>query len=99
MTRIHSTFCRVCSGLCGIVVTEEDGVITKILGDPEHPMSEGYTCTKGRKLGVVHHHPDRLDYPLVRRGSELVGATWAESICGMKSPSYSYILKTPSNAE
>ena len=33
--------------------------------DAGHPVSRGYTCSKGRALGAFHHDPDRLDDPLV----------------------------------
>ena len=36
-----------------------------VRGDPEHPVSKGYTCPKGRALPALHHHADRLDRPRV----------------------------------
>lgn len=46
--------------------------VVKVEGDPEHPLSRGYTCPKGRALGAWHHHPARVDRP--RIGTEDV--TW-----------------------
>jgi anaerobic selenocysteine-containing dehydrogenase len=58
--RRHVTFCRICSPLCGVLVDVEDGRVTNVTGDPEHPLTRGFTCTKGRHLGDLHHAPDRF---------------------------------------
>ena len=44
--------------------------MTRVEGDPDHPLSHGYACAKGRALGRFHHHPERLDAP--RRGAARV---------------------------
>jgi anaerobic selenocysteine-containing dehydrogenase len=59
------SFCRICNAMCGIVATVDDGRVVRIRGDESHPLSRGYTCPKGRALGVMHHHPQRLDHPQV----------------------------------
>ena len=41
-------------------------------------VSQGYTCPKGRALGELHHHPQRLDGPLLRRNGRLEPVTWDE---------------------
>ena len=70
------TFCRVCNAMCGLVVTVEGDVITKIRGDEDHALSRGYTCPKGRAIGALHHDARRLDHPLVRQDNDLAGTTW-----------------------
>jgi anaerobic selenocysteine-containing dehydrogenase len=57
------SFCRICNAMCGIVVTREGERIVRVRGDESHALSRGYTCPKGRALGEMHHHPDRLDRP------------------------------------
>jgi anaerobic selenocysteine-containing dehydrogenase len=37
--------------------------VVGVRGDPDHPVSKGYTCPKGRALGTFHHGPARLDRP------------------------------------
>jgi anaerobic selenocysteine-containing dehydrogenase len=64
-TEVRS-FCRFCQALCGIVVTVDGDRVVDVRGDDEHPLSRGYVCPKGRALGAWHHHPDRLDVPLLR---------------------------------
>lgn len=74
------TFCRLCNAACGALVTVEDGQVTGVRGDRDHPISRGYLCPKGRALGRYHHHPDRLDHPLVRQGETLERRSWAETL-------------------
>ena len=59
---IRKSFCRICSAYCGIKVEIQDGKIIAISGDPEHPMSRGYTCTKGRQWASQYYAKDRLLY-------------------------------------
>lgn len=71
------TFCRICAATCGIIVTVEDGPgeprVTHVAGDRDHPASQGYTCVKGRALPAFHHHPRRLEHPVVRHSGEPSG--------------------------
>ena len=62
--------------MCGLVVTVENETIAKIRGDDTHALSRGYTCPKGRALGVLHHDDRRLNVPLSRRDPELEETTW-----------------------
>ena len=59
------SFCRICNAMCGILVTLEGQRVVKVRGDAEHPLSEGYTCPKGRALPAFHHDPRRLDHPTI----------------------------------
>jgi anaerobic selenocysteine-containing dehydrogenase len=55
------TFCRICPPLCGLLVdVDDDGRVVHIAGDPDHALTRGFTCTKGRHLGELHHAPDRF---------------------------------------
>jgi anaerobic selenocysteine-containing dehydrogenase len=74
--REQRSFCRLCAAVCGIVVTTEDDRVVRVRGDADHPVSRGYTCPKGRALGALHHHPDRLDRPLRRRAGRLAPVAW-----------------------
>ncbi len=61
----HRTFCRICPVLCGLVVQTSGDVVLQARGDPDHPVTAGYSCPKGRALPAFHHHPLRLDHPLL----------------------------------
>jgi anaerobic selenocysteine-containing dehydrogenase len=71
------SFCRLCGASCGVTVSVEDGVVTKVAGDPDHPLSRGYVCPKGRKMGALVDDHARLDRPLMRNAKgELVAVDW-----------------------
>ena len=74
------TYCRVCTNQCGMVVEVEGNRIVKIRADREHPLSKGYSCPKGRALGGIHHHPDAITQPLMRKDGALVPVTWDEAL-------------------
>src|ERR1700757_2442197 len=59
--------CRLCTSMCPIVVTIEDGRAVEVHGDREAPLFEGYTCPKGRALPEMHANPARLLHSLRRR--------------------------------
>ena len=62
------SFCRICIGACGTVLTLDDnGRITAIRGDKDHPASGGYVCVKGLVAPEAHNGPQRLLNPLKRR--------------------------------
>lgn len=51
---------------CGVILTVEDGKITKVEGDPEHPITNGRLCPRCLALKEVIYHPDRLRHPMKR---------------------------------
>lgn len=74
------SYCRVCTTQCGIVVDVEGDRIVKVRGDREHPLTKGYSCPKGRALGALHHHPEAITRPMMRKAGELVAVTWEECL-------------------
>lgn len=55
------TMCPYCGVGCGLLVRIEDGVVTKVKGDPAHPANFGDVCAKAvhlppvlRKIGRAH---------------------------------------------
>ncbi len=63
MEREVLSYCRICAAACGIAVTVDDDRVVRVRGDSGHPVSRGYTCSKGRGLATWHHRDDRLDRP------------------------------------
>ncbi len=57
-----------CPDTCGMLVTVEDGVATKIQGDPSMPFTQGTLCTKVAYYLERTYSPDRLLHPLRRVG-------------------------------
>ena len=79
-TRLAYRTCPLCEATCGLEVTIGPDGVEGIRGDAADVFSHGYICPKGASIGDLHHDPDRLRQPLVRRpdGShEAVG--WDEA--------------------
>jgi anaerobic selenocysteine-containing dehydrogenase len=74
--RTVKSFCRICTAVCGILVDVEGDRVVRVRGDPDHPLSHGYTCAKGRALPRIHHHPDRIEQPLLRVDGRLQATPW-----------------------
>ena len=73
-----------CPDTCAMLVTVEDGVATRVAGDPEHPVTAGFLCGKVSNYLDRVYHPDRLLTPLVRDGAKGAGAfrpvSWQEAL-------------------
>ncbi len=63
----HSTACILCSQNCGITIEKDGkGKFSKITGDKEHPVSEGYLCQKATRLDY-YQNQIRLKHPLRKK--------------------------------
>ena len=53
--RIVPTFCEMCFWKCGVLAHVRDGRVTKIEGNPGHPLSRGRVCPRGLGgIGQLH---------------------------------------------
>lgn len=75
MKRKVRTVCQACQCECGVLIHVEDGSVVRIEGDPNHPLSRGFTCVKGVSYHEFLYHPDRLKYP-IKREKNKVGDKW-----------------------
>lgn len=80
MTRTIRSYCRICTCQCGLLVDLDGEQVVRIRGDRDHPVSRGYICPKGRALGKLHHHPEALLQPLIRRNGVLQPTDWEPAI-------------------
>jgi anaerobic selenocysteine-containing dehydrogenase len=73
-----------CPSCCSLVVTVEDGRLTSVTGNPEHPFTRGVICGKVREYAERVHSPLRVLTPLRRVGpkgaGELVPISWDEAV-------------------
>jgi anaerobic selenocysteine-containing dehydrogenase len=83
-TRQLHTYCAMCVSRCGVLATVENGRLTRVTADPEHP--NGCICVKGTAAPEIVYSPDRLQYPMVRtrpKGEQDPGWTrlsWDEAL-------------------
>ena len=71
--RVLKSVCRSCHGGCGVLLHVRDGVLEKVEGDRESPLSHGRLCPIGTVTTDLVYHPDRLKYPLRRKGKRRSG--------------------------
>jgi len=74
-----------CPDSCAWIVTVDDGGrAIRMAGDPDHPFTRGFLCTKVARYVERTYHPDRLLYPQIRIGAKGEGkfrrATWDEAV-------------------
>ena len=73
-----------CPDTCATLVTVEDGRATRIAGDPDHPVTQGFLCAKVNRYIERTYHPERLTTPLRRVGPKGSGQfaeiSWDEAL-------------------
>ena len=73
-----------CPDTCGLVTTVENGVATRVQGNPDHPHTDGVLCAKVSKYTERTYHPERILTPLKRSGAKGSGqftpVTWDEAL-------------------
>ena len=58
-------YCALCTAHCATIATVENGRVTRLDSDHDHPNG-GVMCIKGKAAPELVYNPDRLDYPLKR---------------------------------
>ena len=79
---LHPTACPFdCPDACGALIeTDHDGNFVGLRGNPEHSWSRGHLCGKTAIYHELFKPGQRLGTPLVRKGQELVSASWDEAL-------------------
>ncbi len=57
-----------CPDTCSLLTTVENGVATRVSGNPDHPQTGGVLCNKVSRYTERTYHPERLLHPLKRVG-------------------------------
>ncbi|MGD9009190.1 MAG: molybdopterin-dependent oxidoreductase [Desulfobacteraceae bacterium] len=76
--------CDMCFNKCGLIARVEDGVIKKLDPNPKSLKSRGMLCARGNAGVKQLYCPDRLKYPLLRKGARGEGKwqrlTWDQAL-------------------
>lgn len=62
------TVCFTCGQQCGHIAYLQEGRVVKLIGDREHPRTQGFICPKGARSDEINYSADRIHYPMKRRG-------------------------------
>jgi thiosulfate reductase/polysulfide reductase chain A len=64
----HFSACDMCLNKCGLIARVENGVVTKLDPNSKFLKSRGMLCARGNAGIAQMYDPDRLKYPLLRKG-------------------------------
>ncbi len=82
--RIKGVCPHDCPDTCAVFTEVEDGRAVRFYGAKDHPITQGWLCTKVRPYLDHVYHPERLKYPLRRNGPKGSGQwqriSWTEAI-------------------
>lgn len=91
-----------CTDTCAMVYTVNDGVLTSVTGNPDHPITRGGLCVKLKDFAKHHYNPERILYPQKRVGPKGSGQykriSWEEALFEIKSKWTSIIEEYGSQA-
>ena len=65
--RVKTACNRDCPDACAMLATVEEGRITRLEGDPDHPVTRGFLCYRTNRFLARQYDPERLTGPLLRR--------------------------------
>lgn len=68
-----------CWDLCRFVVTIDNGQIIKLEGDPNHPVTRGFVCKKGKALIQRFYNPDRIVHPMMKKNGKFVRISYEQA--------------------
>lgn len=85
-----------------LVTVEDNTRAVRVEGDPDHPMTRGFLCTKVANYEQRTHSPDRVRTPLVRVGAKGEGRfrpiTWGEAL-DLVAERFAALAASPEGAE
>ena len=84
MDTVHSVCALDCPDCCSMLVQVVDGRATRLRGDPNHPVTQGFLCGKVAQYLEREYSPERLLYPQKRVGAKGEGRferiSWDEAL-------------------
>jgi len=76
--------CEICPARCGIIGFLEGNQLYKIGGNPRHPNNRGRICSRGLAGINIQYDPERILFPMIRRGKRGSGdwekISWGKAI-------------------
>jgi len=80
MKQISTVCARDCYDTCSLIVSYgESGEIQSVAGDPNHPVTQGFTCPRGAR-DHDRLYKNRVASPSLRKGDNLETVGWEESL-------------------
>jgi anaerobic selenocysteine-containing dehydrogenase len=84
ITQVRGACPHDCPDTCSLLTTVENGVATRVQGNPDHPQTGGVLCNKVSRYTERTYHPERLLQPMRRVGPKGSGqfepVSWASAL-------------------
>lgn len=80
VTKKKTTCNRDCPDACSIIATIENGRVTHLGGDPDHPVTRGFLCKRTSRFLKRQYDPDRITEPMVRVDGRWEEVTWEQAL-------------------
>lgn len=77
---VVTTCTRDCPSCCGLLAKVEEGRLTAIRGNPDHPLNRGGCCAKMKDYVRRVYSPERVLHPMRRTDSGWVRIGWDEAL-------------------
>lgn len=78
------SFCNICCNKCGLIARVQNNRVLRLDPNPNHAKSRGMICARGNAGIRQLYDPDRLKYPLLRKGKRGEGKwqrlSWDEAL-------------------
>ncbi|MFN7153744.1 MAG: molybdopterin-dependent oxidoreductase [Acidovorax sp.] len=88
-----------CPDTCALLTTVENGVATRVQGNPAHPHTDGVLCAKVSKYTERSYHPERILTPLKRTGRKGSGqfapVSWDEALADIAQRLQTIAARSP----
>jgi anaerobic selenocysteine-containing dehydrogenase len=103
ITQVRGACPHDCPDTCSLLTTVENGVATKVQGNPAHPQTDGVLCNKVSKYTERTYHPERVLYPMKRVGPKGAGqferVSWDAALTDIATRLTSIANQGPRGAE
>jgi anaerobic selenocysteine-containing dehydrogenase len=78
--KVVRSLCGFCHSNCGIRVHLQDGRVSRVEGDPDHPANRGYLCPKAQAIQPMLESEDRLRFPRKKTKGGFARVSWDEAL-------------------
>ena len=72
--------CQFCQVRCTLKVSVKGNEVVNITGNPDNFWTGGAMCPKGKTLVELCKSPDRIRYPMLRKGDKLERITYEQAL-------------------
>ncbi|SIS75408.1 molybdopterin-containing oxidoreductase family protein [Alicyclobacillus vulcanalis] len=75
------TACPIdCYDACAFIAEVGDDEEIRLSGNPDHPITRGTICNRGRQLAVRRNSRDRVLHPMKKHNGEWVQISWEQAL-------------------